>query len=355
MRSTLFSLVTLSGFLAWMPACNEAPAEVPVGALSAGLRLPNVQNDVTAVRIDVVASDAECGAAPLASKSLTFDYPAPAAAGAPAGAGAHAFTDGLFVLGAGTYRACATPLAGDDASQDCAPAQGLATVVAGETHHVLLVSQCKGQPNGGLDVGVALNSPPQLTGLAIAPSKFITVCQSAQITATAIDPDGDALTFGWSILEGPAGGRLTGSSSSARFSAAVAGSYVVGLTVDDALGARTTLSFPVHVADAVCAVPEAVQAIFSQSCSPCHTVNASGGLKLDTAVASYANLVGRAVGGVGCTDRVRVVAGDPAASYLLAKLRGLPGICGAPMPRGRPSLPEAELQTLESWIVGLPH
>lgn len=353
MRSTLTALVLVPVFLSLGTACNEVPADVPVGALSASLQLPAAPNDVTAVRIDIVAADAACDATPVASKTLTLGYPQPAGL-APAGAGSHAFVDGLFLLAAGAYRACAAPLAGEVTSRDCAAATALATVVAGDTRRVLLVSQCRGQVNGGLNVGVVLNSPPQITDLAISPSKFITVCQAAQIAVTASDPDGDALAYGFSIAEGPAGATVTGTGATASFSALVAGSYVVSLTVDDVLGGRASLTFPVHVADAACA-PPAIQAIFSNSCSPCHTTGASGGLKLDTAEASFANLVGKGATGMGCMDRVRVIPGNAGGSYLMAKLRGLAGICGAPMPRGRPALPEADLQAIELWINGLPH
>jgi hypothetical protein len=80
----------------------------------------------------------------------------------------------------------------------------------------------------------------------------------------------------------------------------------------------------------------------------------SGGLKLDTAASAYANLVGQPVRGAACTSSVRVVPGDPASSYLVAKLRGLAGICGVQMPRGQPPLPEERIQTIEAWIAGLP-
>jgi mono/diheme cytochrome c family protein len=97
-----------------------------------------------------------------------------------------------------------------------------------------------------------------------------------------------------------------------------------------------------------------VQALFEQRCSPCHVAGASGGLKLDSAAASYANLVRRSSRAEACGSRTLVAPGDPAGSYLLAKLRGDPEICGAPMPRNRPPLPAAELEALEAWVAGLP-
>jgi len=53
--------------------------------------------------------------------------------------------------------------------------------------------------------------------------------------------------------------------------------------------------------------------------------------------------------------QVLVAAGEPAASYLIAKLRNSAGICGAPMPRNRPALSEEQIQLIEAWIGALPH
>ena len=69
-----------------------------------------------------------------------------------------------------------------------------------------------------------------------------------------------------------------------------------------------------------------------QRCSPCHIANPSGGLSMANAEISYASLVGQQAAGAGCTDRVRVVPGDAASSYIIAKLRNIQPICGLPMP-----------------------
>ncbi len=68
-------------------------------------------------------------------------------------------------------------------------------------------------------------------------------------------------------------------------------------------GGNNSLEFPLHVSDAVCEVPAAVQQIFTQRCSPCHTTGSSGGLHLDPASASYANLVGVHVASAACSSR----------------------------------------------------
>jgi hypothetical protein len=309
---------------------------------------------VTTVRFDVVAATATCDATPLATQTTSIEAEALPGSVAGMGAGAHAFADGLFVLPPGDYRICATPLAGDTPSQQCARASTTATVVSQQTNEVVLVSQCAGAGNGGLDVVVTLNDPPLITALSIKPSKFITTCESATLAVGATDPNGDAVTYAWSIVSGPAGASLTAAGSMATFSGG-AGDYVLQVVVTDVYAAAASLTFPIHVSAAVCAVPDAVQAIFTQRCSPCHTVNSSGGLHLDPAAASFANLVGVHAGGAGCMDQVRVVPGNAAASYLVAKLLGTPGICGVRMPRNQPPLPDAEIVTIQAWINGLPH
>ncbi len=56
--------------------------------------------------------------------------------------------------------------------------------------------------------------------------------------------------------------------------------------------------------------------------------------------------------GLGCSDRILVVAGDPNSSYLLDKIYNVPGICGLQMPVVG-TLPQEEIDTLEQWIIDL--
>ncbi|KPK14587.1 MAG: hypothetical protein AMJ62_12850 [Myxococcales bacterium SG8_38] len=56
--------------------------------------------------------------------------------------------------------------------------------------------------------------------------------------------------------------------------------------------------------------------------------------------------------GIGCTDEILVVAGDPDASYLLDKILNTPGICGARMPV-LGSLTSEEIDTIRQWIIDL--
>jgi hypothetical protein len=54
-----------------------------------------------------------------------------------------------------------------------------------------------------------------------------------------------------------------------------------------------------------------------------------------------------------CDNRLRVAAGAPENSYLINKLTGQ-GLCsGERMPRGRPALSTAQIDTVSAWITGL--
>lgn len=358
MRASTRLLVGTVCFGLFSGCGGESPGgdtEGSVGTLSAAVELGPTTHDVAAVRFDIVAADSSCDAPAIASQTVALE--AELAPGSVEGAEAvsHRFASGLFVLAPGAYRSCATPLGADSApSAECAQASELASVVAEQANQVVLVSQCQGDPNGGLDVAVTLNDPPRITAVTVTESTFITTCESASIAVTASDPNGDALGYAWSVVSGPDAGSLRVSDASAIFSGP-AGDYVLRVAVSDVHAAQTSFLVAVHVADATCVVPADVQAILVAKCSPCHTTGASGGLKLDPADVAYSALVSQAVGAAACSSSVRVVPGDPANSYLIAKLRNTAGICGVQMPRGRPPLPEEEIQTIEAWIRDLPH
>lgn len=92
------------------------------------------------------------------------------------------------------------------------------------------------------------------------------------------------------------------------------------------------------------------------ACTGCHTSTGrtpSGGLNLNHDVA-YEQLVN--VASRGKPSAVRVVPGDPDASYLVHKLEGAPGIAGRRMPfSGAPFLTDGQLLILRRWIaIGAP-
>src|SRR4051795_13145589 len=81
-----------------------------LGSISAAIQMPQTQHDVDAVRFDVVPGDGTCDSPPLASKVLSLESEALTASVGGPGSGMHPFADALFVLPAGGYLVCATPL-----------------------------------------------------------------------------------------------------------------------------------------------------------------------------------------------------------------------------------------------------
>jgi hypothetical protein len=87
------------------------------------------------------------------------------------------------------------------------------------------------------------------------------------------------------------------------------------------------------------------------ACIGCHTSTGrtpSGGLNLNHDVA-YEQLVN--IASRGQPTAVRIVPGNPDASYLVQKVEGAPGIVGRRMPfSGEPFLTDGQLLILRRWI-----
>src|SRR5437773_4701088 len=98
------------------------------------------------------------------------------------------------------------------------------------------------------------------------------------------------------------------------------------------------------------------QTILTATCATasCHGTAAAGGLSL-SAGAAYANLVGAPASNPAAqaAGKLRVVPGDPDASFLIAKLVGqLTPAEGSPMPLVGAPLTPAQLDMLRRWIAG---
>jgi hypothetical protein len=206
-------------------------------------------HDVAAIRYRVVELGNGCSDAAVAEATIPIESERAPIGVLPAGAGdGHHFADGFFTLEPGGYFVCAVPLTSSGApSTECSPAQAAATVNPGVTTEIVLVSECSGSTAGGLDVVTVLNDPPELGELEISPSKFVTTCETAVLTAIASDPDGDELTYSWHVVGGSA--LLVASNNIATFGPAEAGSYEINLLVTDIYGGRTELTFPIYVSD----------------------------------------------------------------------------------------------------------
>jgi len=91
--------------------------------------------------------------------------------------------------------------------------------------------------------------------------------------------------------------------------------------------------------------------ILQRACSSCHGGTfPQNGLALDTKANAIATLVNAPASG--CPGRTRVVPGAPASSYVVAKVQGAAGICGARMPYQGVPLSAAEIGTIQAWIAG---
>ena len=93
-----------------------------------------------------------------------------------------------------------------------------------------------------------------------------------------------------------------------------------------------------------------IQPIFNNYCVVCHQGVGQAGLTLEPAV-SYSKLVG--VSSTESSTELRVKAGSPDQSYLMAKLTGTQvqaGGSGAQMPFNAPPLAQTQINLIQQWI-----
>jgi len=212
---------------------------------SAQLSELRAKHDVAAIHYVVLFRGQACTDRPaLAEATVALEDESVPPAFLPEGGGAkHPFGDALFVLAAGQYTICATPITAADAgSIDCPTTSTIAFVGDGTTTEVSMVSQCKGATTGAADAITILNTPPVITNLIINPSKFITTCQVARLTVEASDPDGDALSFLWELL----GTNRSSTNQSINFQSLIPITSQLRITVSDPFGAKSSLTFPMH-------------------------------------------------------------------------------------------------------------
>jgi hypothetical protein len=91
--------------------------------------------------------------------------------------------------------------------------------------------------------------------------------------------------------------------------------------------------------------------IFTPICSLCHPGGGSSlpsSMNLSSTAETYAALVN--VPRVEQPSVKRVTPGDPIGSYVIKRLEGAPSLSGPHIPFGGPSLDEAPIYTVKSWI-----
>lgn len=236
----------------------------PTGSAALAITLPNAARDVGAFSVTIHPGGADCSGAAIETLEMQLDLQGQPGELPAGSAASRAFADGLVVLPAGSYIACAQPLISAGVpSEQCALAQQSFIVEVGATADVLLISQCEAQPIGAAAVSAALNSAPEILGFTIEPSRFIATCEPAALVAEAGDPDGDDVVYTWSVVDAPEGAtpQLTGSGSSVVFDAEAPGEYTVAVSVTDALGGASSVSVPLIVSstDDQCGCPAGTQ------------------------------------------------------------------------------------------------
>ncbi|HEU4538192.1 MAG TPA: hypothetical protein VFS00_28920, partial [Polyangiaceae bacterium] len=226
------------------------------GSLHVAVAASGLRHDVTAIHFKVVGAGSACDAPAIAEATSPLGADDLPGGALPPGSGPHAGAGGLFLLPAGDYRVCVTPLALGGPSLACAAIEGQVSVSPSATTEALLAPSC-GTSDGGLDVIVALNDPPRITDLDVAPSKFMSQCETATITAAALDPDGDPTSFAWLVTAAPAGAlaNLSFNGPVAQFSTDRPGEYQLQVVASDVYSASSFLTFPLHVSQSDCGSP----------------------------------------------------------------------------------------------------
>jgi hypothetical protein len=240
--------------------CSSQAADSPAeetGSIQAALQLPDPSRgptlDVASIHYLVVGDGQPCDSAKaIVNKTVPLEpNPLPANLLSDGGGNMHPFGDALFVLAPGTYTVCALPVneAGGPSSK-CEFDTRSVTVFPGATSEQIFVVQCRTPDNGAIDATTILNSNPVITDLSIRPGKFINLCQSVDLSATAFDPDGDSLTFQWTDLNT----NRTAIAPQVTFFPPSAGDFQIRLVVRDgqlngnAVPGVAQLTFPIHVA-----------------------------------------------------------------------------------------------------------
>jgi hypothetical protein len=223
----------------------------------------------------------------------------------------HLFADQYFDLAPGCYDVLAEPIQENgDLSEDCWSAhQDGVEVFASSTTEILLIMQCRGEDNGGLDVIASANHPPQVDDLQFEPSKF-TCEEQTRVCVTVSDPDSDPTEVTWEIAAGAQIVTTTQQTNAdgetvacATIESSTPGTYQVTATVldlgynangdlvpiEDLLVAqgdphpsRATLKFPVHMLSEeacidTCECPDGFQL----------SVNGDSCVRTDTVAATY--------------------------------------------------------------------
>jgi hypothetical protein len=199
--------------------------------------------------------------------------------------------------------------------------------------------------------GEMANNPPNGTILAPTGDETITAGGAVNFEGSAVDPDGDDMTYLWDFGDGITTTVLV----PGDHTYSDAGSYTVTFTATDSHGASDptpdTRLITVEAASGSEATFTMVQQqIFSASCafSGCHGGNTpSEGLSLESGEA-YNEIVNVPSSQMSSLDRIEP--NNPESSYLYLKVIDDSSISGARMPRGAAALSQDLIDLLRDWI-----
>jgi hypothetical protein len=171
----------------------------------------------------------------------------------PVGAGAQAL-HAFFVVPPGIYTVCLDGLDGAGGVVGaCQGGVGPIVVVAGSTAEVTTFLSCR-EERGGIAVSVGLNHSPAIDSVEILPGSSLTACDTAHISVSGGDVDGDPVFFTWVVSRNAGGGRVVAEvdDSRASFHASTPGEYEVSVSAEDNKRGFSALALPFHVSPAPC-------------------------------------------------------------------------------------------------------
>jgi len=224
---------------------------------------------------------------------------------------------------------------------------GTFDVLPHETSAVSVHLLChQASTTGSVQVGGTFNVCPVVDGIMASPAEVL-VGGTIALAASAHDTDSapSPLSYAWTAS---AGSFDDATLAAPTFTCTAPGVVTVTVTVSDgdpapacADQASATITCTPTAAD--------VQSILNSNCVGCHSgAKPARGLDLS----DVKTVVGAAA--AGCPQKLRILPGNAARSYLVDKLLGAAqdGGCfsGKQMPLNKPPLAASELEIISSWI-----
>lgn len=167
--------------------------------------------------------------------------------------GSHLVADCLFVVRPGVWSVRSIDAVDSTgAALGCCSSNFPGTVTINESATTEFGAQinCQTVQSGGLDIYAYMNRPPQINNVTIKPSKFGKTCGVITLAGAATDPEGDAISFQWSVVSAPTGATyaLAPKGQQAFFVGSTLGTYQLDLKVSDASMSQH-LTFPLHLVE----------------------------------------------------------------------------------------------------------